>query len=34
MSPGFDYKDYETGSCEILSKLYPAYAALIALLTR
>jgi predicted cupin superfamily sugar epimerase len=34
MSPGFDYKDYETGSREALAKLYPAHAARIASLTR
>jgi hypothetical protein len=34
MSPGFDYKDYETGSRETLTKLYPAYSKLIASLTR
>jgi predicted cupin superfamily sugar epimerase len=34
MSPGFDYKDYETGSRETLTKLYPTYSTLIASLTR
>ena len=34
MSPGFDYKDYETVSRETLTKLYPAYSTLIASLTR
>ena len=34
MSPGFDYKDYETGSRETLTKLYPKHSTLIASLTR
>ena len=34
MSPGFDYTDYETGSRETLTKLYPKHSALIAALTR
>jgi hypothetical protein len=34
MSPGFDYKDYETGSRETLTKLYPKHSSLIASLTR
>lgn len=34
MSPGFDSADFEMGSREQLSKAYPPYAALIALLTR
>jgi predicted cupin superfamily sugar epimerase len=34
MSPGFDYADYETGTRENLTKLYPAYSAMIASLTR
>jgi predicted cupin superfamily sugar epimerase len=34
MSPGFDYSDYETGSRDQLTSLYPEYSALIACLTR
>lgn len=34
MAPGFDPEDYDTGSREKLSSQYPAYTALIALLTR
>jgi predicted cupin superfamily sugar epimerase len=34
MAPGFDPADFELGSREQLSKAYPPYAALIALLTR
>ncbi len=34
MSPGFDYADYESGTRENLAKLYPAYSAMIASLTR
>lgn len=34
MAPGFDPADFELGSREQLSKLYPPYAALIALLCR
>jgi len=34
MSPGFDYEDYETGSRQSLTQLYPAHAAMIASLTR
>ena len=34
MSPGFDYKDYETGSRQSLTQLYPGHAAAIASLTR
>lgn len=34
MSPGFDQADYEAGSREKLSGLYPSYAALVTLLAR
>jgi uncharacterized protein len=34
MSPGFDYRDYETGQRMELSAQYPKYSALIALLTK
>jgi uncharacterized protein len=34
MSPGFDPQDYEPGKREVLSAQYPAYAPLIAFLTR
>lgn len=34
MAPGFDPVDFELGSREHLSSLYPPYAALIALLSR
>lgn len=34
MAPGFDAADFELGSREQLSKLYPPYAALIGLLSR
>lgn len=34
MAPGFDPRDFELGSRERLSALYPPYAALIALLCR
>jgi len=34
MSPGFDYKDYETGARASLTQLYPAHSAMIASLTR
>ena len=34
MSPGFDYSDYESGTREGLTKLYPAHSAMIASLTR
>ena len=34
MSPGFDYKDYETGTRSILTQQYPKHSALITSLTR
>lgn len=34
MSPGFDYNDYESGTRESLTKLYPQHTAMIASLTR
>ena len=34
MAPGFDPKDYEAGHRDALSAQYPAYAPLIAFLTR
>ncbi len=34
VSPGFEYADYESGSRALLSRAYPAQAALIAELTR
>jgi len=34
MAPGFDPKDYEPGNRDALSAQYPAYAPLIAFLTR
>jgi hypothetical protein len=34
MSPGFEYEDYETGSCDALSQQFPAFAAKISALTR
>jgi len=34
MAPGFDPADFELGKREELSAAYPAYAPLIAMLTR
>src|SRR4029077_16816972 len=34
MAPGFDPQDYEPGAREVLSARFPAYAELIAVLTR
>jgi predicted cupin superfamily sugar epimerase len=34
MSPGFDYRDYESGSRDRLTSLYPQYSARVATLTR
>ena len=34
MSPGFDYNDYESGTRESLTQLYPQHSAMIASLTR
>lgn len=34
MAPGFEYEDYETGTCQELSAQFPQYSAMVAALTR